>query len=47
MSRRKKICGTCVFHSDWTGDCCKNGRFDYVDYYDKACEDYEPKEDDE
>lgn len=49
----KRVCGSCLYYSWWTGDCCQGGEFREVNPDRKACgawdqseeEDYDPSVD--
>ena len=47
MSRKvaKRVCGSCLYYSWWTGDCCQGGEFREVNPDRKACGEYDRSED--
>ena len=48
MSRKvtqRRVCGSCLYYSWWTGDCCQGGEFREVHPDRKACGEYDRAED--
>ena len=37
LKKIPRICGSCLFFSMWTGDCCKDFEWRDVGWDDKAC----------
>ena len=45
LKKIPRICGSCLFFSMWTGDCCKDFEWRNVGFDDKACKHWEKSED--